>query len=296
MNRIVFESDTPHGVMALMLVNAAPHLRGSTALTPAAAFQHGVNVANRNLGDTTARTTDPVVERPLGELQQAGGPAPVDTSNQAQVAEAVEAVRPVRKPRGKKADTPATTDVSTVVNVEGPDGQTRNYETIGEALEGMADMLDLCDSADEVTAWVAKHKGLLDGAGHPGEVFRKMAEEVKAEKSGGTVATAAPAEPDPLPVGDTVGAKPKPVENPPEMSLDTLEPPAFLKRTAPKPEADVPQPTEKDARDAFLAYCEARGAPAGRKLLDKYEAPKVSALKVEQRPNFIVECKAGVPV
>lgn len=267
MNRIVFESDTPHGVMALMLVNAAPHLRGSTALTP----------PRVQVSMPPADTMAAAISAPLPEEMA----APVDTSNQADVAVAVETVSRGRKPRNaKKQEVPS---LVTTVDIAGPDGQMRHYETVGEALEGMADMLDLFSDEAELSAWVAKHTGFIATGGEAGVAFLVCVKERRAELT-------APVADDPLPAGDAIGEKPKPTENPPEMSLDTLGIPAALKRTA----ATEP-PTEADARAAFLAYCEARGAPAGRKLLDKYETPKVSALKPEQRANFIIEAKAGVP-
>lgn len=264
-NRIVFESDTPLGVLSLMAAAAAPHVLRAQFKPP---------VQQATTGNL-ALATDP--ER------VADKPAPVDTT--AQQTQAAEAIGEVRKPRANRktkqpeATAPATTEQKTIVNVEGPDGQMRHYETLSEAMEGMVDLLDLCTTGDEVKAWVKKNEGLIRDAGNAGKAFADIAGEYVAD-----LEKAAGAKDDTMPKGDEVGGKPKAAEQPPEMDLEV---PAHLKRDK---LTDIAQPTVGDARTAFLAYCEVNGAPAGRKLLDKYQAPKVSELKADQLGPFIAEC------
>lgn len=276
-HRIIVEGPTPHETIATLSALAAPHVINGVKLQ-----------MQQQLQNDMKRDAAVAVDR---DVQSKTGPQelPVETAPPTDdVAAKVEAVvaaaaepapeKPTRRPRATKRD---TTKDKTAVNIDDPHGKAHTYETVGEALEGMCDMLDLCTTVAEVDEWVGKHEGLIAGAGQPGEVFRGIVNGFKTELQSTDTSD--------FPATDVVGEK-KPTAQPAEMSLDDpLAIPTALKREKVEDKTTL---VAQDVRNAFLAMCEVKGAPSGRALLDEYKVARVSEVPEAKWGDFVAACVA----
>lgn len=295
-HRIIVEGPTPHETIATLSALAAPHVINGVKLQMQQQLQNDMKrdaavAVDRDVqpktgpqelpADTRVDIALPITKpgEPCGGEAETVVVAPV-------VAAAAEPVveKPARRPRATKRD---TTKDKTAVNIDDPHGKAHTYETVGEALEGMCDMLDLCTTVAEVDGWVDKHEGLIAGAGQPGEVFRGIVNGFKTELQSTDTSD--------FPATDVVGEK-KTAAQPVEMSLDSLEPPAGLKRPLASPKKDDGEAlTISDVRHAFMALCETKDSDAGRALLNRYKVARVNELPDSSWVEFVGECRKGSP-
>lgn len=285
-HRIIVEGPTPHETIATLSALAAPHVINGVKLQMQREA-HLAATAATPLPKTGPQElpAGPTPSMPSQELLDQAAAAAVEGAKAAGLVATVAAdtpdvggVKPARRPRAAKRD---TTKDKTAVNIDDPHGKAHTYETVGEALEGMCDMLDLCTTVAEVDEWVGKHEGLIAGAGQPGEVFRGIVNGFKTELQSTDTSD--------FPATDVVGEK-KTAAQPAEMSLDDpLAIPAALKREKVEDKTTL---VAQDVRNAFLAMCEVKGAPSGRALLDEYKVARVSKVPEAKWGDFVAACVA----
>lgn len=255
-HKITVEAPSSHEAIAFMASLVAPHFARPTA-APVAAPAPVVGVALATDGEPTVAAAPAAVpaEEPRRSSRRRQKPS-INTEPEAQ-------------PQAEQR---------TIV-ILSPDGTTKTYDTAGEALEGAADLLDLCESLEAVDSLADTVTPIAEGIG--GDAQKAWAEMVHERKTAIAGPSGDPVD-DLMPAGDKVGER-KQVAQPTEMSLD---PPDFLKTTKKAASYKL-----DDVRTAFLAMCKATTPATGKLLLDKYEKPRVGELGEDKWPAFYADCK-----
>ena len=260
-HEITIKAPTPHEAIAFMASLVAPHfaLRKQNSAEIAAAVDAGMS---------EARAAEPMAD----PASPPPPPPPTDTA-----APAAPKPRRTRQKPGISTEPEAQPqpEQQRAIVILSPDGTTKTYETAGEALEGAADLLDLCESLEAVDSLSDTVAPIAESIG--GDAQKAWDEMVHERKTAIAGPSGDPVD-DLMPAGDKVGAKAQPTE----MSLDNLDPPDFLKKSKLKID---------DVRTAFLAMCKATTPATGKLLLDKYEKPRVGELGEDKWPAFYADCK-----
>lgn len=286
MNEITIKGDTPTTTVAMLLTLARPHF---TSVRPPANDTGPVTPPVTVSTEGQPAETAPRIVGQLQAVEQPKDETPV----------AVEPVGRVSRGRGKAR----AKDAKTLFVVKWPDNSEKTFEAVSEAIEGMVDALDLCDSKADVEKFLNDNVAITEQASDAtrdllvSAANERIQDILKAEAGEGGEQVAD----DPLPASDNVGAETRKAAEQP----DELELPKFLDAKAIK--AAAAETTEKvpsieHMRNVFLKYCEhnANGVKGGQQALidagSTKTPPNLSSIPEANRAKFVRDMRKVVTV
>lgn len=286
MNEITIKGDTPTTTVAMLLSLARPHFIN-------------VRPPANDTGPVTTPVTVPTesdrtetAPRIVGQLQAVEQPKDETTV-------AAEPVGRATRGRGKAR----AKDAKTLIVVKWPDNSEKTFEAVSEAIEGMADALDLCDSKADVEKFLNDNVAITEQASDAtrdllvSAANERIQDILKAEAGEGGEQVAD----DPLPASDNVGADTRKAAEQP----DDLELPKFLDVKANKAaaaEATEKVPSIEHMRDVFLKFCEhnENGVKGGQQALidagSTKTPPNLSSIPEANRAKFVRDMRKVVTV
>lgn len=289
MNEITIKGDTPTTTVAMLLSLARPHFIN-------------VRPPANDTGPVTTPVTVPTesdrtetAPRIVGQLQ-AVEPAVEQPKDETTVA--AEPVGRVSRGRGKAR----AKDAKTLFVVKWPDNSEKTFEAVSEAIEGMVDALDLCDSKADVEKFLNDNVGITEQASDAtrdllvSAANERIQDILKAEAGEGGEQVAD----DPLPASDNVGAETRKAAEQP----DELELPKFLDAKANKALAEAIEkvPSIEHMRNVFLKFCEhnENGVKGGQQALidagSTKTPPNLSSIPEANRAKFVRDMRKVVTV
>lgn len=285
MNEITIKGDTPTTTVAMLLSLARPHFIN---VRPPANDTGPVTTPVTVPTESEQTETAPRIVGQLQAVEQPKDEPPV----------AAEPVGRVARGRGKAR----AKDAKTLFVVKWPDNSEKTFEAVSEAIEGMADALDLCDSKADVEKFLNDNVAITEQASDAtrdllvSAANERIQDILKAEAGEGGEQVAD----DPLPASDNVGAETRQTAQQP----DELELPKFLDAKANKAFAEAIEkvPSIEHMRNVFLKFCEhnENGVKGGQQALidagSTKTPPNLSSIPEANRAKFVRAMRKVVTV
>lgn len=277
MNEITIKGDTPSTTVAMLLSLARPHF-----IAPA---------RNDNVGTAPAPVTQTATAPLLPPT-----PIPDETiAPQLRVVQPTEQADPAPATDTTKSRRGRPAKAKTAIAVKWPDGSEKSFEAANDALEGMADALDLCDSKADVEKFLNDNVTVIEQASDSArDALTTCANDRIQEILKNDAAEGGTAIQDDFPQSQLPGDQKTSSDEPDDLKL-----PTFLDRKA---AADTKIPSLEYFKKVFLKFSELnpRGVNGAKDALiaagSTKNPPNLSSVPEANRAACIAEMRKFVPV